>query len=154
MTRFSIRSENSLCQRIESSAMQRVAAQQPRDSFGAATKETVFRDSFGSVLGACRCKTARRRQPRTNDQLVSVNCFECERLGDHAHLSAPNKPINSARNWSNGRSFADRLGFNTKSNPVGIAVREVRRISLTRLFTRFLSCAFPSFRGVVKPNRL
>jgi hypothetical protein len=33
-------------------------------------------------------------------------------------------------------------------------LRPWRRISRTLLFTRFLSCAFPSFRGVVSPNRL
>ena len=47
-----------------------------------------------------------------------------------------------------------RLGFITKSKPGGIVVFPARRISRTRLFTRFLSWAFPSFRGVVSPKRL
>jgi hypothetical protein len=47
-----------------------------------------------------------------------------------------------------------RLGFITKSKPCGIVFCPWRRISRTLLFTRFLSWAFPSFRGVVSPNRL
>ena len=47
-----------------------------------------------------------------------------------------------------------RLGFITKSKPFGIVLCPWRRISRTLLFTRFLSWAFPSFRGVVNPKRL
>src|SRR5215510_11197486 len=66
----------------------------------------------------------------------------------------PRRGRSSRRNSSISQSDADRLGFTTKSNPVGIAAREVRRISLTVLFNRFLTCALPSFRGVVRPKRL
>ena len=70
------------------------------------------------------------------------------------HVCAPRRAINSLRNSSKSRSFVFRLGFITKSKPFGIVLCPPRRISRTRLFTRFLSWAFPSFRGVVSPKRL
>ena len=72
----------------------------------------------------------------------------------HTHFCAPRRATNSVRKSSKSHSPANRLGLTTKSNPVGIAAQDVRRISLTLLLTRFLSCALPSFRGVVKPKRL
>jgi len=136
--------------------MQRMAAEQPCDSARKPSNQTVLLNSFESIFRACRREAARRRQPWRDDNFVSSHTFQYESSRHHGlnHLSARKRPANSVRKSSNSRSLADRLGFTTTSNPVGINVSDVRRISLTLLLIRFRSCALPSFRGVVRPKRL
>ena len=53
-----------------------------------------------------------------------MHSLERECLRDsETHLSAPRRAINSERKSSTWRSFTDRLGFKTKSNPVGMTGR-------------------------------
>src|SRR5438105_6133432 len=133
--------------------MQRMAAKQPPDGAWDPANNAVVFNSLVCVVGARWSEATGGRQPWRNYHFVGSHHFQCEKCNP-THLSAPRRATNSMRNSSNRRSLTDRLGFSTKSNPGGIDGRDVRRISLTLLLTRFLSCALPSFRGVVSPNRL
>jgi hypothetical protein len=146
---------NSLSHRIESSAMQRMTSEQARDGTYKSSDQTVLFYGFNSVFGTRRRESAGWRQPWREDELIGPHdfCGESLKYGQ-THLSAPRRFTNSSRTCWNSISPADRRGFNTKSNPAGIDGREVRRISLILLLTRFRSCAFPSLRGVVRPKRL
>ena len=146
---------DSLSHRIEPSAMQRMASQYARSGANDSPNETILFDGFLSIFRAGRREPASRWQPRRDDELVGPHHLYSESLKNgQTHLSAPRRFTNSARNSWNSRSPADRRGFTTKSNPAGIDGRDVRRISLTLLLTRFRSCAFPNFRDVVSPKRL
>lgn len=154
MTRFSISSQT-LCQRIESPAMQGMAAEQAPDGPGNSSNHAKMFYGVKCVLRACRSKPTGRTQPGRRNQLICPDSLQCQRSADHSiHVTTPKRASNSDLNSPNCCSFADRRGFMTKSNPLGICVREVLRISLTLLLIRFLSWAFPSLRGVVRPKRL
>ena|ERR1700733_6919455 len=144
-----------------------MAAEQSPEGAGNPADYAILFNGFVSILGACWGEAASSRQPRRNYSFVDAHDFQhkglsarragaiaCNYKPRQNHLSAPRRATNSVRKSSSFRSFVERLGFSTKSNPEGIDVRDVRRISLTRLFTRFLSWALPSFRGVVSPKRL
>jgi len=155
MTRFSIMNSDSLSHRIEPSAMQRMASEYARAGANDSPTETILFDGFLSIFRAGRREPASRREPRRDNELVGSHHFYCESLKDgQTHFPAPRRLINSARTCWNSKSPAERRGFTTKSNPAGIDGRDVRRISLTLLLTRFRSCAFPNFRDVVSPKRL
>ena len=146
---------DSLSHRIEPSAMQRMASQYARSGANDSPNETILFDGFLSIFRAGRREPASRREPRRDNELVGSHHFYCESLKDgQTHFSAPRRATSSPRKSSKSRSVADRRGFTTKSNPFGIANWDVRRISRILLLIRFLSCAFPSFRGVVSPKRL
>ena len=144
-----------LSHRIESPAMQGMTSEQPPDCTSHSAEEPIIFDGFSRVLSARRCKSAGRRKPRRNDKFVGSHQLDRKCLNNRpTHFSVPRRPISSTRNSSNCRSIAERRGFTTKSNPMGIAGSDVRRISLILLLARFRSCALPSFRGVVRPKRL
>ena len=155
MTRFSIKNLSSLLQRIKSSAMQRMAAEQSAGGTGGTAEQSVLFDGLTGIFRTCGRKAAGGRQPRRKNHLVGSQNLQSEVAREtEFHSSAPRRALNSSRSSSKPRSFADCLGFNTKSKPLGITVSDVRRISRTLLLSRFLSCALPIFRGVVSPNRL
>ena len=155
MTLFSIKNLSFLSQRIKSSAMQRMTAKQSACRPGETTQQPVLLNRFARIFGARRGESAGRRQPWRNHQLIGSKQLQSDAAREsEIHLSAPRRATSSLRSSSKPRSLAERRGFNTKSKPLGITMRDVRRISRTLLFTRFLSCALPSFRGVVRPNRL
>jgi hypothetical protein len=135
--------------------MQWMAAEQTGQGPRQTTRKSVAIDRLKCVFRACRRETTRGRQPRRDDNLVGVDRLQSNGSSKTlTHLSVPRRATSSLRNSSKSRSTVDRLGFTTKSNPFGISAREVRRISRILLLMRFLSCAFPSLRGVVIPNRL
>lgn len=155
MTLFSIKNLSFLSQRIKSSAMQRMTAKQSTCRPGETTQQPVLLNRLARIFGARRGESAGRRQPWRNHQLIGSKKLQSNvARQSEIHLSAPRRATSSLRSSSKPRSLAERRGFNTKSKPLGITMRDVRRISRTLLFTRFLSCALPSFRGVVRPNRL
>src|SRR2546426_929190 len=132
-----------------------MTSEQSRPGACASANQTILFNGFRSVFGASRREPAGCWQPWRDNKLIDSHRPQCESLNDdQTHLSAPRRATNSARNSSNFRSVADPRGFTTKSNPIGIAVRDVRKISLILLLTRLRTCALPSFRGVVNPKRL
>ena len=135
--------------------MQGMAAKQARKCVRDSANESISFNGLEGVFRTSRCKATGGRKPWRDNQLVSLHSLYRDRPRNRqTHFSAPSRATNSPRKSSRVRSMTDRRGLSTKSNPSGIAVSEVRRISLILLLIRFLSCAFPSFRGVVKPNRL
>lgn len=133
--------------------MKRVAAEQAPCGASSSLKKAELFDSLGGVFRACGSEATRGTQPGRDNQLVNSDQFQRESPAQ-THTVTPRSDSNSERTSVMGRSFADRRGFTTKSNPLGISSSDVRMISLTLLLIRFLSWAFPNLRGVVKPKRL
>src|SRR5215831_10104023 len=77
MTRFSIRNGNSLCQRIESPAVQGMATEQSPYCSHDATKHTITFDGFVGVLRASWREAAGSRQPRRDNGFVRAYSLQC-----------------------------------------------------------------------------
>lgn len=132
-----------------------MATSETAQSFQSSTTDSVPRNRLKRVIRTRRREPACRPQPGRNDSLINTNCRKANGLSDrHPHIEGPKSESNSVRNSLNSRSQADPRGFNTTSRPAGKRERDVRIISRTLLFIRFLSCAGPSLRGVVSPKRL
>ncbi len=135
--------------------MQGVAAEQSRGRASDSAKQAVPFNSFGSIFGAGWGEATRGRQPGGNRELIHLQCGQSKLPAKGPdHFSAPSSARISSRSSRKSQSIADRRGFNTKSTPFGINGRVVLRISRIRRLMRFLSCALPSFLGVVSPKRL
>src|SRR5262249_5118851 len=138
---------------IESTTMQRVAAEQSCNHARQPAKETISLNCLQGILRARWHKSTRRRQPRRDDNPIDLHSLICEGIGAcQPHESTLSSCANSVRNSSNLLSSADRLGLTTTSIPRFEWINERRKISRIRLLIRFLLCAFPSLRGVVMPN--
>src|SRR5215813_3855579 len=102
-----------------------MTAEQPRYGAGQPADEPKLCDGLTGVFRARWSKSAGRREPRRDHQLINRYSFEGDSTGKRIHDSPPRRLINSVRSSSNFLSPAERRGLMTTSNPAGSSRRAV-----------------------------
>jgi hypothetical protein len=135
--------------------MQWMATSKTAQRLPGSTPNAMDLNCLKCIIRTRRGKPACRRQPGRNYQLINTDDGQADDLSNRSlHNAVPRSASNSVCSSPNSLSQAERRGFSTTSKPDGRRNCAVRMISRTLLLIRFLSCAAPSFRGVVSPKRL